>query len=188
MSIEMKEKIRPLYSEFQGYLSQAPTSSKTTDSIFDEVMWNQYNDALKLLCNETGKDYTRFIIDNKASKHGAVSYVRVDTYRQKLGGLISNLHGEYFSDEMPPFSGMPSTVITQTQQQTMSVQLILDIQTKIDKLLPNVEAGSKKQKFLEKFKSILSSVSNVNDLIGKCMKLAHENGLNVQDMVSLWSG
>ena len=150
MSIEMKNKIRPLYSEFQGYLSQAPTSSTTTDSIFDEVMWNQYNDALKLLCDETGKDYTRFIIDSKASKYGPSSYVRVDTYRQKLGGLISNLHGEYFSDETPPFSGMPSTVITQTEQQTMSIQLLLDVQTRIDKLLPNLEAGSKKQKFLEK--------------------------------------
>jgi hypothetical protein len=109
-------------------------------------------------------------------------------HRQKIGGLISNLHGEYFSDETPPFSGMPSTVITQTQQQTMSIQLLLDIQSKIDELLPSLEAGSKKQKFLDKFKSILSSVSNVNDLIGKCMKLAHEFDLNVQDILSMWGG
>lgn len=188
MSIEMKEKIRPLYSEFQGYLSQAPTSSKSIDSIDDEVIWNQYNDALRLLCDETGKDYFRFRIDPKINQISSRSYVRIDVYRQKLGGLISYLHGEYFSDETPPFSGMPSTVINTTQQQTTSIQLALDLQTRIDELLPNLEAGSKKQKFLEKFRSILSTISNVNDLIGKCMKLAHENGLNVQDMVSLWSG
>lgn len=188
MSIEMKKKIRPLYSEFQGYLSQAPASSSTTDSISDETMWNQYNDALKLLSDAAEKDYGRFRIDPKSYIQGSGSYVRVDTYRQKIGGLISNLHGEYFSDETPPFSGMPSTVITQTQQQTMSIQLLLDIQSKIDELLPNLEVGSKKQKFLDKFKSILSSVSNVNDLLGKCMKLAHEFDLNVQDILSMWGG
>ncbi len=188
MSIEMKKKIRPLYSEFQGYLSQTRTSLSSNDSISDEVIWNQYNDALTLLCDEAGEDYKRFRIDCKTSKLDSSSYVRVDTYRQKLGGLISNLHGEYFSDETPPFAGMPSTVITQTQQQSMSIQLLLDVQTKIDELLPNLEAGSEKQKFLEKFKSILSSVSNVNDLIGKFMKLAHKFDLNVHDILSLWGG
>lgn len=187
MTVE-KEKIRPFYSEFQGYLSQAPTSSKSIKSIYDEGIWNQYNDALKLLCDKTVRDYTRFRIDPKRSTVSSDSYVHIDTYRQKLGGLISHLHGEYFSDETPPFSGMPSTVINQTQQQNMSVQLVLDVQTKIDELLPNLEAGTKKQKFLEKFKGILSSVSNVNDLISKCMKLANEFGLNVQDMASLWGG
>ncbi len=189
MSIEMKNQIRPLYSEFQGYLSQAPTSSGSSRTIYDEDMWNQYNDALKLLSKVAEKDYDRFIISPKpSSRSSSHLYVPTDIYRQKIGGLISNLHGEYFSDEPSPFSGMPSTVITQTQQQSMTIQLVLDIQSKIDELLPNLDAGSKKQQFLEKFKSILSSVLNVNDLIGKCMKLAHEFDLNVQDILSMWSG
>jgi len=188
MSFELKKKIRPLYSEFQGYLSQAPTSSGSSHTIYDEDMWNQYNDALKLLSDVAEKDYNRFRINPKPSRSRSGLYVPTDIYRQKIGGLISNLHGEYFPDELAPFSGMPSTVITQTQQQSMTIQLVLDIQSKIDELLPNLEAGSKKQKFLEKFKRILSSVLNVNDLIGKCMKLADEFDLNVQDILSLWSG
>lgn len=189
MSIEMKKQIRPLYSEFQGYLSQAPASSGSSRTIYDEDMWSQYNDALKLLSDVAEKDYGRFRINPKPSSTSRSSlYVPTDIYRQKLGGLISNLHGEYFLDEPAPFSGMPSTVITQTQQQSMTIQIVLDIQSKIDELLPTLEAGSKKQKFLEKFKSILSSVLNVNDLIGKCMKLADEFDLNVQDILSLWSG
>ena len=186
MSIDMKNKIRPLYSEFQGYLSQAPTGSSSTDSISDDTMWNQYNEALKLLSDTTEKDYSRFKIEPKSSTVGSGSYVRVNTYRQKISGLISNLYGEYFSDETPPFSGMPNTVITQTQQQSVSVQILLDIQSKIDEMLPKVESGSKEESFLKKFKSILSSVSNVNELIRKCMKLAHEFGLNIQDILSLW--
>jgi len=188
MSIDMKNKIRPLYSEFQGYLSQAPTASGSIDSISDETMWNQYNEALKLLSDSTEKDYGRFKIEPKLRKTSSGSYVRVNIYRQKISGLISNLYGEYFSDETPPFSGMPSTVITQTQQQSVSIQILLDIQSKIDEILPTVETGSKEESFLKKFKSILSSVSNVNELISKCMKLAHEFGLNVQDILSLWGG
>lgn len=188
MSIAIKNKIRPLYSEFQGYLSQAPTASSSTDSISDETMWNQYNEALKLLSDATEKDYSRFNIEPKSSRTSSGSYVRVNTYRQKISGLISNLYGEYFSDEIPPFSGMPSTVITQTQQQSVSIQIVLDIQSKIDEILPKVESGSKEESFLKKFKSILSSISNVNELVSKCMKLAHEFGLNVQDIISLWGG
>ncbi|RKY72091.1 MAG: hypothetical protein DRP97_01120 [Candidatus Latescibacterota bacterium] len=186
MATEKKNEIRPLYSEFQGYLSQAPTTSKPNESIGDEALWLQYNGAVDLPSSETGRDYSRFKIDPIQGQYS--TFIRIDTYRQKVGGLISRLHGEYFSDEIPPFSGMPSTVITQTQQQSVSVQILLDIQSKIDELLPNTEEGSKKQNFLKKFKSILSSVSNVNDLIGKCMKLANEFGLNVQDILSMWSG
>lgn len=188
MAIEIKNKIRPLYSEFQGYLSQAPTSTNSTDSIYDEAIWNQYNDALKLLSEVVEKDYSRFRIDPQRSKHGSSSYIRVDTYRQKIGGLISNLHGEFFSDETPPFSGMPSTIITQTQQQSVSVQILLDIQSKIDEILPKVKSGSKEESFLNKFKGVLSSISNVNQLVSKFMKLAHEFGLNIQDILAMWGG
>jgi hypothetical protein len=76
--------------------------------------------------------------------------IAVSTYRQKLGGLISWLHGKYFTDEPPPFSGMPSTVIIQVQQQSVSVQMLLDIQTKIDEALTKAK-GEKEQGFLKKF-------------------------------------
>jgi hypothetical protein len=186
MSNKIKNEIRPLYSEFQGYLSQAPKTPENEPwlAMHDEVVWEQYNDALNLLSKKTQKSYDRFKIVPKQGQGGPL--LAINTFRQKVGGLISNLHGEYFSDEPPPFSGMPSTIINQTQQQTISVQLVLDIQSKIDELLPKVEDGSNEQKFLEKFKSTLSSVSNVNDAIGKCMKFADEFGVNVQEILSLW--
>ena len=98
------------------------------------------------------------------------------------------MHGEFFSDETPPFSGMPSTVIRQTQQHSVSVQILLDIKSKIDEILPKVENGSKEANFLNKFKSILSSIFNVNQLVSKFMKLAHGFGLNIQDILTMWGG
>lgn len=189
MESEIKDKVRPFYSEFQGYLSQAPKSDpKSIGVIFDEAIWNQYNLAVRLLSNVTKEGgYSRFkiepIIDTMAGDS-----IYLDNYKQKLGGLISRLYAEYFSDEPAPFSGMPNTIITQTQQQNVSIQMILDIQSKIDEALSKSKKGSKEEKFLNKLKKILSSIRNVNELIREFMKLAKEFGLGPKDILSMWGG
>jgi len=183
---EIKTIIRPLYSELQGYLSQAPTASRPEEAIGDESFWQQYNEAVEQLSSATKRDYNRFKIDPIGGE--GRPFIRVNTYRQKVSGLISRLHGEYFSDEPAPFSGMPSTVITQTQHQAVSIQMLLDVQSKIDEKLSKSEKGSKEEGFLKKFKGILSSISNANELIRQCVKLANEFGLSVKDILALWGG
>lgn len=188
MESEIKDKVRPLYSEFQGYLSQALTAASFPHgTIRDEAIWNQYNEAIKLLSVATEKDYSRFEIKKIKSQMGA-SFIRLDTYRQRLGGLISRLHAEYFSDELAPFSEMPNTIITQTQQQNVSFQIILDIQSKIDETLSKSKKGSKEEKFLNKLKKILSSIKDVNEFIKEFMRLATEFGISTKDILSMWSG
>ena len=111
------------------------------------------------------------------------------TFRNKLGGLISRLHGEYFSDEVAPFSGMPSTVISQTQQQSQSfqVQMLLEIQSKIDKQLHNLEAGdTKKRNFLEKVKGALKSVRDSTGFVALLLTTAQEFGLSVKELLELF--
>jgi hypothetical protein len=78
------------------------------------------------LNNVSNEDYNRF----KLRKGGWTDSL---TYRTKVSGLISRLHGQYFSDEVAPFSGMPSTVITQTQHQSqlLQVQMLPDFQDRI---------------------------------------------------------
>ena len=58
-----KEKIRPFYSEFPGYLSQAPEPKKPDDIIDNESLWNQYNSSVDLLKETSGVDYSRFKIE-----------------------------------------------------------------------------------------------------------------------------
>ena len=115
------------------------------------------------------------------------SFVRMFEYRARLGGLISRLHGEYFSDEQPPFSGMPSTVIqqTQNQNQTQSISILLEIQEKIISEIPKHEEGSKERTFLEKVKSILPSIKTVTDIISSILKIGSELGLSASDMHKL---
>jgi hypothetical protein len=179
-----KEKIKPLYSEFQGYLSQAPDSKNPNDTIFNESLWNQYNETLDLLRGISGEDYSRFKI--QPEKDEDITFIYIATYRQKLSGLISHLHGRYFSDELPPFSGMPTTVITQTQQQNQSIQMLLEIQDQIDKKIADLPEESKERKFLEKFKGTLGSISNVTQLLSQMFKIAKDFGLDINSFMKIF--
>ena len=104
-----------------------------------------------------------------------------------MSGIISRIHGEFFSEELVPFSGMPSTIITQTQQQSLSIQMYLDIQSKIDEAIPNFEDGSSEKGFLEKLKSSLNTALNVNDLFKLCFKFAKEYGVSIRTLLKLFS-
>ncbi len=65
--------------------------------------------------------------------------------------------------------------------------MYLDIQSKIDHALQNVEAGSKEHGFLEKFKSTLSTAKNVNELFKLGFQLAKEYGIGIETLQNLFS-
>lgn len=176
-----KDYIRHLYAELRGYLSQAPMVSN--DSIFEKSFWEQYNGAIELLQKITEKDYSRFII--KPGGEGRVIYV--NSYRQKLGGIIATLHSEYFSDEPDPLGAGPETVISQSQQQAQAVniQMILDVQSKIDENINKYEEGSKEKGFLKKVRSSLSSISNVIQLVSLLLNTAKEFGISVEEILRI---
>lgn len=182
---EIKEKVRPIYSELQGYLSQAPKDEKR--AIYSESAWVMVNNSIEELNQKTSNDYGKFKI---SPLHGQLGlFVRIEEYRAKLGGLISRLHGEYFFDEPPPFSGMPSTVITQHQIQNQAtyVQILLDIQSKIDEKLQEYKEESKEKTFLEKIKNSLSRVGNIVELIGLILRTGEELGLTIKQILKMFS-
>ena len=136
----------------------------------------------------SGENYDRFKIQPKTTGGGSV-LMGIIPYRSKLGGLISRLHAEYFSDEQPPFSGMPTTIISQTQQQSQSfqIELLLQIQSKIDEQLSKLEAGdTKKRNFLEKVKGALKSVRDSTGFVALLLTTAREVGLNIKELLELF--
>ncbi len=170
-----KKKIRPLYSELQGYLSHAP---KRDDAVFYDSSSEreQLNATIDLLSTTIGKDYSRFKLSSLESMTGNLVYV--SAYKQKLAGLINYLHGEYFSDEPSPFTGVPSTVINQNQSQQQAVSvLILDIQKKIDEKLSTTE-DEKEKGFLKKLEKLLPTVTNGVQLVKAVADLAVQMGLD----------
>jgi hypothetical protein len=179
-----KETIRPIYSELQGYLSQAPKTMDRTDRsvrmAYRRIL-EQLNNTIDRLNEVSGEDYSRFKVELEGEPNPL-------PYRTKLSGLISWLHGEYFSDEQPPFSGMPSTVITQTQQQnqTFQVELLLQMQSKIDEQLHKLEAGDERRGFLERVKGALKSVRNASELIALWLETGQEFGLTLEQLLELF--
>lgn len=184
MDDKTKTQIKAIYYELQGYLSQTPKPKQSSDIFASDDPWCQYNQVVDELAKISGEDYERFII--KPQTEGGYNIVHLTTYRQILGGLINRLHGVYFSNENMPFSGSPQTVIAQTQNQTQSIQMILDVQSKIDEEITKFKDDPKKVGFLKKVKSNLSLVKDVNDLLKLMLKTAKESGVNISDLLSFF--
>ncbi len=178
----MSDKIRPIYTELQGYLEQAPPLKNLFFD--DENVWLRYNDTIDELSNVSGEDYSRFKVKIKA--YSGDSMVSVNEYRSNLSGLISRLYGAYFKDEQAPFSGMPSTVIHQNQQQgqNVNVQILLEFRSFLDKKLNEV-TDEKEKGFLEKIKAPLSGIKNVTDLIRLILSTGVETGMTIERIIDL---
>jgi hypothetical protein len=186
--MENKEAVRPIYSELQGYLSQAPNSEKMPN-IREPAFWEQYNNTINELNKVTGNDYNRYTLSPGRKGSSTVLSVDTDIYRQNLGGLIAKLHAKYFPNETPPFAEMPSTIITQSQNQNQSlqVQLVLEVSDLIHEKLGKVQDGSKEKTFLEKIKASLSSVKNVSQLVSLLLTTAHQLGITIEQLRNLFS-
>ncbi len=183
----MKNKIRPIYAELQGYMSQAPAANNSSTD--DNTLWKQLNNTIDELTEVSGGEYSKFKITNIDYYSGGAAFMNVSEYRSKLGGLIARLHGEFFHEEPAPFSGMPSTVIHQNQyqQQTVQIKMLLEIQSKVDEKIKEAPEGSKERSFLEQLKSGLYAVSGVTELVALILKLAHDTGLHTADLIKLFS-
>lgn len=189
MDDQEKRKIRPLYNELQGYLAQAPTAKYTTESFVDNEGWEYVNKAIDRLSALTGKNYDQFKIVEviQDSLNGRVKVARIVTLRTMLGGLIAHLHGEYFPDEPSPLGGVPSTVITQYQNQQQSVNvLILEMQRKIDEKLAATE-DEKEKGFLKKLQGVLPTVTTGIGLVKSVFDLAAQMGLDPHQISRLFS-
>ncbi|MGA2093205.1 MAG: hypothetical protein ABSH16_07360 [Sedimentisphaerales bacterium] len=180
-----KEEVRPIYAELQGYLAQ---ELKTGSATYDSSFWERPNSAITELVKVTGKDYSRFMLTPKNTTSGSL-LMAYDTYRQQLGGIIARLHAEYFSDETPPFADMPKTIITQSQNQNQSlqVQLLLELNDLIHEKMGKVKDGSKEKTFLEKIKASLSSVRDVSQLVSLLVMTAQQVGLTIEQLKTLFS-
>ena len=179
------EKIKPLYGELQGYLSQVPVPKEPGEIAIDASVWNQYNHSVDLLNEISEEDFSRFKIQPSKGVYG--EYIPILWFRLKLAGLILHLHRKYFSDEQAPFSGMPTTVITQSQQENQSVQILLEVQSKIDEKINQFKEGSNEKTFLQKLKGTLASTSNISQLLNTIFTLANQNGISLETLSSIFT-
>lgn len=179
--------IKPIYTELQGYLSQAPAVDKVS-YLRDPSIWEQLNNTIDELNKVSGQDYNKFKITNIRNDSGE-PYIENLDYRSKLNGLIMRLYGEYFDNETSPFSGTPSTVVNQSQSQSQTAQiaLIMDFQSVIDKKLYGSELEGKEKSFLEKVKESLTTVKSTTEVINLILTLGKSMGITIDQIIKLFS-
>jgi len=183
----LKKKIRPMYEELKGYLSQIPLPKDSDSFISNSVIFDQFNKTIDELNTCSGKNYDKFRIFPCYEEANYRTFSLID-YRQKLGGLILRLHAEYFPDEPKPFGGSPSMVINQNQQQNQNVnlQMLLKVQGLIDKKLLREKEHSTKRKFLQKIKKSLPDVKDVIELIRLILPAANDIGLKITEIAEIF--
>lgn len=191
--MDKKEKIRSMYSELQGYLSQTPIAEKGYEHIDDDGFTDNLNAIIQELNTSTGNDYSRSSLKKKyySTDRGPEYYIRVAEYRNKIGGLISRLHSEFFKDEPPPFSGMPNTSINVTQDQRQSQSIALEIAIEMGSLIGSkiekYEKGTPERAFLEKLKEKLVSIKSVSELVLTIFGIASSVGLTLDKIKTIFS-
>lgn len=187
----MKEKIRPIYSEFQGFLKELPGESGAYSAIRQEGIWSSYHESIKDLNGITGKNYDKFKVDIKVAGAGFSTphYISLVEFKIKLGGLISRLYAEFFSNEKNPLDGSPSTMInnSQSQNQNLQVEIALEISDLISNKINNLEKGSKERSFLEQVKEGLKSGKGAVDLVNLILTTASKSGLAIDEIMKLFS-
>lgn len=180
-----KNEIRPIYHELQGYLSQAP-EAKSNIVFGDKPVWEIYNNTIDELNTLTENNYDKFKV-HPDPEYTEGEYVKIIDYRTKLSGLISKLYGQFFSDEISPFSGVPGTSIQMNQQQNQNVQtqILLETQSIIDKKISEVIEPNEKS-FLKQIKNSLSSVKNISELINLILYTGSSFGMNIEQILKLF--
>jgi hypothetical protein len=181
--MEFPDKVRPIYEGLQGLLSQAPLPEKSY-RIYEQTIWDHYNKAIDELNDVTGADYGRFKVESRYGQNSGGSYIYTLEYRSKLNDLIMRLHGQYFSEAYTPFSGGPSMIVNQSQQQTQTAQItmLLEFQSFIDKGLSKPDLEDKEKTFLEQVKSGLPTVKSTIELMNLIIATAKTFGIGIEGL------
>lgn len=182
----MEEKIKPIYAQLMGILSQTPSFSSSSTTISTVEIWENYNKVIDKLNNISGKSYDDFKVVPKYRTTSSFpgSYVNGTFYRQQVNGLIMQLYGEYFSTENAPFSSSPGIILSQNQQQNQSVQITiaLDVQSLIDKQLYTGNLKEEEKSFLERLKQTLPTIKSATDLLNAVITTARSSGLTIEQV------
>ncbi|MGH2613212.1 MAG: hypothetical protein ACRDFB_09240 [Rhabdochlamydiaceae bacterium] len=176
---ELKQEIKPIYEELQGYLAQCQNEN---GYIWNSAIWNQIYNCIDQLNQITHNDFNRFkpiIIDD----HQNEDHIEYHEYKSKLNALIMNLHGRYFQDDSTPFSGAPNMVISQTQN--TQITMIMDVQTLIDKQLFGNNLEPDERSFLEQIKANLSGIKSVADLIALILSTANQSDFDIHKLTKI---
>lgn len=122
-----------------------------------------------------------------AKKGESLDYIEMSSYKLALGGLISKLHADYFSDETDPFNAMSDTIIntTQNQNQSIKIEIAIEMTEFITNKMGQYKEGSVERSFLERAKQGMKEGKGLIELINLILKTGSKLGLTASAMSQL---
>lgn len=162
-------RIRSIYGDIKGLLSQIPQPDKS--SYISAFLVNGYNSAIDELSQVTNTDYSRYKITAEARvpAHSRGPHYYSTSVRPQIGRVISRLEEEYGFGKNDNNQSSPSIVIFNKNQNEISLQINYTINDLIDKtgndegktqLRELRDELEKKDKNWEKIKGILIWILN----------------------------
>lgn len=132
-------RIKSAYGDLKGLLSQIPLAQ--TNSLVDEFLVDQLNQAIDSLTVVSGSDYSIYKIPPSKRLEDWNQKYPADIVRAQLGRVISKLELEYNFDK-PTQSQTPGIVIFNKNENEISMKINYSINELIEKL-PTEESKSK---------------------------------------------
>jgi|GEM_PF-3273901 hypothetical protein len=179
---DMRDKVRPLYGDFIGLMSAAP-DPKEGALFYSAHTWEIYHSKVDKLQEITGESFEEYKVTPKGQEDVSDSYVYINEYRSKLSALWNTLYYRFYSEENPPFSGTPATVVHQSQSQSQS--MIVDVRQFIISKEAKYTKGSDERKLLEKVKGSLDNVKNGVELVKLFISTAKSLGLSLDTIQTI---
>jgi hypothetical protein len=179
---DLRIKIKPLYEELKGMRDAIPTGT----SVYDNGISTKYHQTLAAVSELIGDLQTD---DYKLSLDHAIypgmkegSRVLLDQYRINLNAIIGNLKGRFDFD-----SNQNHTGHTFIQNQSVSIELVLNLQEKIINLEKKYDEGTPEKTFLQKLKGSLSSIKDATDIIKIVLVEAQKAGITLDKLASMFA-
>ena len=134
-------RIKSVYGDLKGLLSQIPLAQ--TNSLVDEFLVDQLNQALDNLSRVSESDYSSYKIPASKKLADWLEKYPTDIVRAQLGRVISKLEQEYSFDK--PQTQTPGIVIFNKNENEISMKINHSINELIEKSPTEESKGKLKQ-------------------------------------------
>ncbi len=180
-------KVRPIYSELQGFLLTAPDPAKT-NWIRELSLGQKVNQLITELNGVTGRNYDKYRIENRHEIINRSSLVIITSreYQSQLTSLIQRLKGEYSFDEIQPLP--PNTIIHQNQFQSQQQQqnIVVELALSVAEKKADYVKGTPQRKFLDELGEKLKTTKTISEIIATIFELATKAGVGLPFLLKIF--
>jgi len=187
------KQIEIIYRQLIAIREETPPATDKVSTTHDSSVWENYNSIVDTLTSQSEKDYSKFKIEPRSNHTGqghTFYWVEINTFRQKMGSLISTLHTEYFSDKQNPYEKNTQPLINQSFSQTTNIEILMHTVLQINEQLVKKEqeypADSTEKNFILKVKDVLKNVKSVNEAILIILQIAQSVKLPIEKIIEIF--